>query len=441
MLWHAHLTALLCASINPQDALDEIARQKPKDLFKPLRVHFIGEDGIDAGGSKDTNKVGAGHSSPWTSDAVWAFSLLTHVEQDAEPPCKPPGPITLALPPFSLSPPNHFPSAGGVKKEFFQLLVTELLCPDYGMLIYQPESRTYWFNPTTLEADAEFLLLGLVRQGWGLVAVGHVLWSAQGKWLRVLPTRGGHKRACMASSVRHAVLRTVPLQVLGLAIYNGVLLDFPLPLALYRKILGQEVKLRDLEDMQPTLGRWVGGSSSHNSRVAARACLRCGAAGPVGDVNHLAMLCTHMLPPAHCCAARRSLRQLLQYEGPGSVEDVFCQTLTVEVPGFGDTRVVPLKEGGADVPVTGGQPGTGGSDLPGVSATQQPLAGRPLPTSPFLHPPSRAAAEENRREFVELYVDFWLNGSIHSQFEAFAKGFLMLCGGPALQVRCPAMGR
>ena len=58
-----------------QDALDEIARQKPRDLFKPLRVHFIGEDGIDA---------------------------------------------------------------GGVKKEFFQLLVTELLCPDYGMLIFQP---------------------------------------------------------------------------------------------------------------------------------------------------------------------------------------------------------------------------------------------------------------------------------------------------------------
>jgi hypothetical protein len=51
-----------------------------------------------------------------------------------------------------------------VKKEFFQLLVTELLCPDYGMLIYQPESRTYWFNPATLEADAEFLLLGLVRR-------------------------------------------------------------------------------------------------------------------------------------------------------------------------------------------------------------------------------------------------------------------------------------
>ena len=45
---------------------------------------------------------------------------------------------------------------------------------------------------------------------------------------------------------------------MGLAIYNGVLLDFPLPLALYRKILGQDLKLRDLEDMQPMLGRCVG---------------------------------------------------------------------------------------------------------------------------------------------------------------------------------------
>lgn len=64
-----------------EDALDEIARQYRKDLFKPLRVHFIGEEGIDA---------------------------------------------------------------GGVKKEFFQLLVSELLSPDYGMLVYQPESHTYW---------------------------------------------------------------------------------------------------------------------------------------------------------------------------------------------------------------------------------------------------------------------------------------------------------
>ncbi len=67
--------ALSLCVLRVQDALDEIARQRPKDLFKPLRVHFIGEEGIDA---------------------------------------------------------------GGVKKEFFQLLVAELLCPDYGMLIQNP---------------------------------------------------------------------------------------------------------------------------------------------------------------------------------------------------------------------------------------------------------------------------------------------------------------
>ena len=79
---------LKAPAVEAQDALDEIARQRPKDLFKPLRVHFIGEDGIDA---------------------------------------------------------------GGVKKEFFQLLVAELLCPDYGMLIQIPvrfsfQPLPYWWT-------------------------------------------------------------------------------------------------------------------------------------------------------------------------------------------------------------------------------------------------------------------------------------------------------
>ena len=66
------------------------------------------------------------------------------------------------------------------------------------------ESRTYWFNPATLEPEDEFMLIGLV---------------------------------------------------LGLAIYNAVILDFPLPLALYKKLLGQQTTLRDLQDMDPTLGK------------------------------------------------------------------------------------------------------------------------------------------------------------------------------------------
>lgn len=66
------------------------------------------------------------------------------------------------------------------------------------------ESRTYWFNGVSMEPEDEFMLIGLV---------------------------------------------------LGLAIYNAVLLDFPLPLVLYRKLLGQTHTLRDLEDMDPTLGK------------------------------------------------------------------------------------------------------------------------------------------------------------------------------------------
>jgi ubiquitin-protein ligase E3 A len=95
--------------------------------------------------------------------------------------------------------------------------------------------------------------------------------------------------------------------------------------------------------------------------------------------------------PSSVC---RSLRQLLQYEGEASVEDVFCQTFSVELHAFGETKVVPLKPGGASIPVT----------------------------------------EDSRREFVDLYVEHIMNGSVHRQFESFAKGFLMLCGGPALQL-------
>ena len=43
--------------------------------------------------------------------------------------------------------------------------------------------------------------------------------------------------------------------VLGLAIYNSVLLDFPLPIALYKKLVGQPPSLRDLSDMEPTVGK------------------------------------------------------------------------------------------------------------------------------------------------------------------------------------------
>jgi len=51
---------------------------------------------------------------------------------------------------------------GGVKKEFFQLLMKELFNPDYGMFIYNPDNRLYWFNGQTYESNINFELIGLI---------------------------------------------------------------------------------------------------------------------------------------------------------------------------------------------------------------------------------------------------------------------------------------
>lgn len=42
--------------------------------------------------------------------------------------------------------------------------------------------------------------------------------------------------------------------------------------------------------------------------------------------------------------------------------------------------------------------------------------------------------EENRREYVDLYVDYVLNKSIRIPYEAFNKGFRTICGGPAIHL-------
>ena len=59
------------------------------------------------------------------------------------------------------------------------------------------------------------------------------------------------------------------------------------------------------------------------------------------------------------------------------MEEVFCQTFTAGVPGIGEVRMEPLIPGGEDNFVN----------------------------------------EENRREYVDAYVDFYLNRSVQRQFE------------------------
>lgn len=91
---------------------------------------------------------------------------------------------------------------GGVSKEFFQLVVEEIFNPDIAMFTLNGETQTYWFNPTSFESDAQFKLIGII---------------------------------------------------LGLAIYNNVILDVHFPMVVYRKLLGRKGTFHDLLDWNPVL--------------------------------------------------------------------------------------------------------------------------------------------------------------------------------------------
>jgi len=93
---------------------------------------------------------------------------------------------------------------GGVSKEFFQLVVEELFNPDIGMFVHDEETATFKFNPTSFENDGQFTLIGIV---------------------------------------------------LGLAIYNNIILDVHFPEVVYRKLMGKHGNFNDLKESHPTLAR------------------------------------------------------------------------------------------------------------------------------------------------------------------------------------------
>lgn len=92
---------------------------------------------------------------------------------------------------------------GGVQKEFFQLIVREIFDPKYGLFNYNEESRLCWFshNPVLDNVNVrEYKLIGLL---------------------------------------------------LGLAVYNSVILDLHFPLALYKKLMNVDMGLSDLKQLDP----------------------------------------------------------------------------------------------------------------------------------------------------------------------------------------------
>ncbi|XP_021936482.1 probable E3 ubiquitin-protein ligase HERC4 isoform X2 [Zootermopsis nevadensis] len=94
--------------------------------------------------------------------------------------------------------------AGGVTKEFFLLLLREILDPKFGMFRQYEETRTIWFSEDSFEDEIMYYLIGVL---------------------------------C------------------GLAIYNFIIIDLPFPLALYKKLLKEPVSLQDLKGLSPTLAK------------------------------------------------------------------------------------------------------------------------------------------------------------------------------------------
>ncbi|XP_067949124.1 ubiquitin-protein ligase E3A-like [Watersipora subatra] len=139
---------------------------------------------------------------------------------------------------------------GGVSKEFFQLITEEIFNPDFGMFVYDADTRQFWFNPDSFENEAQFTLVGIL---------------------------------------------------LGLAIYNNIILDVRFPMVIYRKLMGKLGTIHDLRSSHPVL--------------------------------------------------HSSLQQLLEYEG--DVEEDFMTSFVLSRKNmFGEIISHSLKEGGAETFVT-----------------------------------------------------------------------------------------
>jgi len=177
--------------------------------------------------------------------------------------------------------------AGGVRKEFFQLLVEQLYDPCYAMFTYNSSNKTYWFNPGSFESNLQYEMFGAL---------------------------------------------------LGVAIYNEVILDIRFATIVYQKLLSDD---------------------------------------PLGTIPCTIDTLVEIEPDLS-----KSLIEMMKFDG--NVEEVYCRNFVAGYENFGAMVEVPLKEGGESIPVT----------------------------------------NENCAEYVELYVDWFINKSIHDKFCSFKKGFL-----------------
>lgn len=174
---------------------------------------------------------------------------------------------------------------GGVTKEFFHLCVQQILDPDYGMFIEIEDKSGYWFNQNSLEHSSQFFLIG---------------------------------------------------SLLGLAIYNGVIIPAQFPLILYKKLLRQLPKSRIKNNnvdhpMIHNNNNNIDNDNNNNDNGDND--------DDDDDLNLLESL--NSIYPS----LTRGLKQLIDFNGDNhQIEETFGLNFVVEYERFGERKSHELKE-------------------------------------------------------------------------------------------------
>ncbi|XP_071946832.1 probable E3 ubiquitin-protein ligase HECTD2 [Antedon mediterranea] len=193
---------------------------------------------------------------------------------------------------------------GGLTKEWFLLLLRKIFKEEYGMFLYNKKCHSFWFNPSCVDCNQEYNLVGVL---------------------------------------------------MGLAVYNSTILDIRFPQCTYKKLLSPAVV------------------PFNNPRAEVGKCSL-----NFNDFQHVKPDLAH------------GLKELLEYDG--NVEDDLCMTFEISLPCYGSVKTTNLKPNGDKIPVT----------------------------------------NDNRQEYVDLYIQYILNDAIYQQFAAFYHGFHSVCASNAL---------
>jgi hypothetical protein len=109
---------------------------------------------------------------------------------------------------------------GGLQKEFFQLAIREILHPKYGMFLLNEDTNCYWFHPSQFSSVS-------------------------------FTTPSMDKDQDPVSLDEYRLIG----KLIGLAVYNNIILDLRFPLVIFKRLLGANVGFEDLKQVDPLLHR------------------------------------------------------------------------------------------------------------------------------------------------------------------------------------------